>query len=643
MFRQVCATDQGDQVERAGALMWQSMDREMPAPRNAVGPDEKRNGGEMKVWPRGMFVLVGAFAMAAACCVLLVAPVAIASTPSTDYRERIKVTQTVQPLSERPFGEQINMYKGGLSFEQQDIELSGNGPTIALTRNYTLGGSTAGAPGKYAMADWTLSIPRIQTIVPGNLVNGEWKVASQTNGYARCTQFGGMSAAPYGATSSPYWFGKAWWFGYTLIPQDGQEMPLLRRTPENTLTQAGVTANIVTASHWMISCLPTTSNEMPGEAFLATAPDGTRYWFDALVYGPSVPTLDYEVGNSRTLLPRKLAYMYATRIEDRFGNWVTYQYTNGRPVSINASDGRQVSIQWRSDFPVVDSITVQAGSTGAMTWHYEYASATQLSRVVLPDQSVWSLSMGSPYAYDLSTSEDAMSDCGLRSGPVAELFGTVTITHPSGLTGTFDLSKVGFGRAAVPTNCSESQGLTEKIPTVYLAVALSKRTIVGPGVPSQSWQYNYSPAVGNSATECAAAPCQDQAWVEVVSPSGNVTRYTHSTRWGWTEGKLLSVISGLTSTGQSNPVGLRQTLHEYAPPSTGPYPARLGDNLDFFGGLNNNDTIEYLTPQSKTITTQQGRAFTWEVASTCGSGGASLCFDDFARPSKVTKSSASAP
>ena len=33
-------------------------------------------------------------------------------------------------------------------------------------------------------------------------------------------------------------------------------------------------------------------------------------------------------------LPRKLAYMYASRIEDRFGNALTYTYVNGDPVTL---------------------------------------------------------------------------------------------------------------------------------------------------------------------------------------------------------------------------------------------------------------------------------------------------------------------
>ena len=48
-------------------------------------------------------------------------------TPSTEYRDRIKVSQTVQPTGDTPFGENVNLYKGGLSFTQTAISHPGTG------------------------------------------------------------------------------------------------------------------------------------------------------------------------------------------------------------------------------------------------------------------------------------------------------------------------------------------------------------------------------------------------------------------------------------------------------------------------------------------------------------------------------------
>lgn len=52
---------------------------------------------------------------------------------------------------------------------------------------------------------------------------------------------------------------------------------------------------------------------------------------------------------------------------------------------------------------------------------------------------------------------------------------------------------------------------------------------------------------------------------------------------------------------------------------------------------------QYHAPQRKVVTTQQGTVFTWQVDATCGGNGTTLCFDTFARPTKVTKGSAPSP
>jgi hypothetical protein len=217
-------------------------------------------------------------------------PRAAEVNPSTEYRDRVKVAETVQPLGETPFGESINLYKGGLSFRQTDINFPGTGPVITLSRSYSVGGGEARGWAEDEMGDWALSTPRIQTILPGDKggKTGAWLVG--TTSTARCSSFGKISVSPYLA------FAQHWWNGYQLLTADGASQPLLRRTAENPLKPSSGTYNIVTTGHWMVSCLPSTSNGIAGEAFLATAPDGTRYWFDHLVYGPALPTLEYTAG-----------------------------------------------------------------------------------------------------------------------------------------------------------------------------------------------------------------------------------------------------------------------------------------------------------------------------------------------------------
>lgn len=59
-------------------------------------------------------------------------------TPEDEFKKSIRVSEDVQPLGEHPFGENISLYNGSLSFEQVDIDLAGNGPPLRLARSFNL-------------------------------------------------------------------------------------------------------------------------------------------------------------------------------------------------------------------------------------------------------------------------------------------------------------------------------------------------------------------------------------------------------------------------------------------------------------------------------------------------------------------------
>jgi len=574
-------------------------------------------------------------------------------SPTTEYRDRIKVAQTIQPLGENPFGESMNLYKGGVSFRQVDVNYEGQGPAIVFSRSYDVGSMFDDLGFWELTADWKLNIPRMETIVG----NAGWQVNSSTDRQARCTQFARISVYPATEVDN-------WWHGYQLITGDGNSQAVMKRAPENTTgPTAGGPYGIVTKSNWIISCIGTS----PNEYFLAQAPDGTKYWFDHYVVGPDIETLreTLPVDGGRTKAPtvpprggcgniqqhtvitlyRKKAYMYVSRIEDRFGNYITYNYdaTDGsKLVSVTGSDGRVVNVNWRTDAKLVDNIVVQPGSAQARTWRYEYLNPTlatrTLSRVVLPDQSAWSFSMaGVAYATVGSLYSDIQQQCGLRSwdnsGPGG--WNPVSITHPSGLVGTFAFGAVIFGRSGVPTTCmvhdlsDPNAQPYEDTPPLYGAYSLVSKTISGPGVSARQWTYRYSNAAGSTADECNAAPCATTAWVESTDPEGSTTRYTHNTQWGISEGSLVSVLQGISSPGQANPTGLRSVQNTYASPSAGPYPSVIGDPLDDRFGFSNNDPARKYYPQNGTTTVQDGVTFTHTVNS----------FDVYAAPLSVTDAS----
>lgn len=88
-------------------------------------------------------------------------------TPENEYPQLIKAGQKISPLGPHPFGEQINLYDGTISFEITDIDVPGIGPALQLGRTLkTLEQSSfdAGGPVSWQrpFGEWDLDIPRIQ-------------------------------------------------------------------------------------------------------------------------------------------------------------------------------------------------------------------------------------------------------------------------------------------------------------------------------------------------------------------------------------------------------------------------------------------------------------------------------------------------
>lgn len=583
-------------------------------------------------------------------------------SPESEYFKKQKFAGTIQPLGEHPFGEIVNMFNGELSFHVADITIPGAGPSIELARTTLKVERMRGFdPG--LLGNWDLSIPRIETMIPAatrfdSSAPGDpgalWTVGQGS--VARCSEFDVLG-------------GDNWWAGYELIGAGGGRQPLLKRDASNSAKPSLVDAQgnpikfpAVTQNNWQIGCLPTTSNNEVGEAFLAVAPDGTRYYLDHLVGvradtvveilpspALSASGMSPRAGPVRSWFPRQFAAMYVSRIEDRYGNTVNFIYSGRKLTSISASDGRQISFVWRADAPLIDHIIVQPGANQRI-WKYEYVGVENianegwratLATVVLPDNSRWTYSAGIPegrlYNPNLCTTRGGLADDTTTR--------SITITHPSGLVGVFTTQLKWHGRSYVPSNCDVPEGgasTTEGIPLLMSNATLISKTFSGPGIATGSWSYAYSPAIGSALRDlCAASSsCPDSRWVDVTEPDGTKNRYTVSTRWGVMQGKALS-----TETFGS--AGILQLTDEttYASPDVGPFPARLGTMLGASYGTNV-DAIERLAPAKGRTITLQGRKFSWEVPMACGSNGAvgiGLCLDAFARPTRVIKASAPTP
>lgn len=564
---------------------------------------------------------------------------------ATEYANRIKSAGAIQPLGETPFGESIDLYSGGTSFEQADLVLPGTGPTIQIVRRSLKGDVSATDPLKFSgFGDWELQLPEIVTLVPGtvkvNSTVGNWSSedASGNPTTARCTYFGAMWSPPfgyYGPKSGDIML-NSWWRGYELrIPGQGTQTILARGS--GAPSPASGTYPGVTTQHWQVGCLANTTNGQPGEGFLVIAPDGTKYFMTHLVYDTYNTITEHDPEDYRLwrVLPRNIGRMRASRVEDRFGNYLTYSYSGNQLTSITGSDGRSVTLTWWSDAPLVKTVT-----SNGRTWTYNYTSRSAtggfLSQVVLPDASMWAYTGAAVSdAYFPVSLWGCLPSATVSAGSAPGITSTYTVTNPAGVTGTFRYSTRLRAQSYLPTYCTSPWGGGDPYESgnpYFLVSSLVERQLSGPGLATSLWTYTYEVAHASADRDCAGNICQSTTYTDVVDPSGDKTRYIHSTRYGALQGKLLRTE---TYEGASTLRRAEDKTYNYAE-SDRPYPGAYG------GAMTAADppyAVENLVLLRKNVTSQQGRTFTWEVPSGCVGGLTGYCFDAYGRPTKVTKSS----
>jgi hypothetical protein len=552
-----------------------------------------------------------------------------AVTPETEYKKLLRVNEDIQPLGEKPFGEHISLYNGSLSFEQTDISLPGNGPLMQLSRSLKVS-TFEEAPPSYvsALSDWDLEIPHLETVTANRLNVTGWIVAGGTDGTTRCTNFAPPPAVSYqkGYTD---WLTRDWWTsGYQLVmPGEGSEEVMRVATGAPVPQMSGVTFPLLTKNHWAFSCLGSTDNGEPGEGFKGVAPDGTSYWFNHLIYRDMPVISRPSSQDSGDLLPRRMALMLVTRVQDRFGNYLTYTYSGANLTTIKASDGRQISLQYVPGTTLVASATAQATDAPVRTWTYQYTANTlpiTLSNVILPDGSAWTFDLASFAKADLALVGTGNCDFleNLDPGIVSG-----TITHPSGLVGTFQLQRVVRGRSYVLKQCwgtpAQALPIYATFPDISYQFAIVSRAESGAGLPTQTWTYRYSaPNASWSSDSCASSnACPSTEWTDAVDPDGRDTRYTFSNRFDVSEGVLqrIDYFAGAYGTAV-----MRSELNAYANPTGGPWPSQVGYNLET--NVNNAQLTEIYPVNQRTIS-QDGDNYTWQA----------LAFNAYAQPTDVKR------
>ncbi|MGO4220777.1 wall associated protein [Lysobacter sp. TAF61] len=570
-----------------------------------------------------------------------------ANRPWEEYDKLFKASEAVGALGPDLFGDAVDLASGALSFSATDVSVPGNSKLpVAITRSYVVSsrkGKSVGASGTTVdlpFADWDLDIPNLSGVFASN-----WPKK-------RCS----ASPSPPSVSSGGETFqAEDYWQGNEAhMPGGGEMLQVVAGTPKPA---TGGPYLWVTSGFTYFSCITGTQNgPADEEGFLAVTSDGTTYRFDRMAQFYETPL---KSAKSSITIPRRKNALYVSRIEDRFGNSVTYTYSNApnAPVKldrIDASDGRSITIGYTTEG------YISTVSNGTQTWSYQYSNPTastfSLASVILPDNvaghsSKWTINFSAlssaviRYDQGQPGADDPVRSCG-DPGDVITGGAVGTITHPSGAVGEFSIEPWRHGRSNVPMVCgnytspyNDSNDDVAVYPLQYDAFSLTKKRVTGPGLVAALWTYNYydetmwAQNTGPICTSgscmqptCVSDDCARTATTEVAGPGGEWTRYTFGNSYRYNEGKLLKVQRG-TGPGDirrtdSSTYELAQSGQSFATP-IGTSPQLRGSGF----------TSEYLRPQRSSVIDLDGVLYTSTVAS--GVGG----FDAFARPLSVTKAS----
>lgn len=562
----------------------------------------------------------------AALVFLLFAQEGHAQVVDQKYENKIEAAKTITALSDGMFGESVNDYNGATAFAQVDISLPGNsGLPVTLGRTFSV-------EDKYGMnslggfGDWDVDVPHIV----GMFASGPgWEVqaSGHPDRYKRCS-----TALPPYLGNSNFTVDEVWGGHSVHIPgENGQLITTLAGDTYSDPTD-GQVYPWITQSQSRLRCLAATKNGYPGEAFVLVTTSGITYYFDWAV---EVSVRGIGKHSSKTI-GRKRVYLLASRVEDRFGNWVDYTYSGSKLTAITANDGRQITLGYTGN-----AVTSASSSSGA--WTYQYDGAGNLAAAIRPDSSRWTFAftgnLKTPPPPSLPPLDDDEPTC--DEAEVPENTYEYRITHPSGATGKFNFQQRRFYRTRVPRACNNTPAPASydwlTIQNYFDTYAIVSLSISGTGLVTQSttYQHGWSNPLGfctwtGTACQELCLPAQgcthvEGRWVTITHPDGTKTKRLMGVQYGINEGRLLREQM-LDTAGTA----VRETVNTYvsdAEAASAPFSPEIG------GRLVRDPMIGQVRPLRSRVVTQDGATFTYVVNT----------FDGSARPVSTTKSSTVSP
>lgn len=540
--------------------------------------------------------------------------------PWADYDKKVRSAEVVDPLKSDLFGDAINGFDGTVEFRHVDVDLPGNSnlpvsfsrklkirPILASSQAKTYGGA----------GDWEIEVPHLSGVFDERY---GWS-GSGSNPEPRCSSNFFPRTAPPSRIDDIF-------SGFIFsIPGDGKRS-LIAVNHQQFVKQDGKIRKWTTSKLDSVSCTSMLGN-YPGEGFVIETTSGIKYYLNVATERNAGAMGNYENGDSYN---RAEIFFLASKIEDRYGNWVEYTYDNTPnrlPIAITASDGRQITITYSNG-------RVATVTASGRTWSYQY-STTGLSTVILPDASKWTFSSTAGMLMPDVYWTDRLGPGCLDGPPMTERSLSLTIGHPSGATGTFNFSHTQEYRSGIPEISCVAQVDTNQstiffyptIPIFYELFAITSKTLHGPGLPSPlTWSYQYSgfnfELWAGSIPPCTTCPLK-KTFI-TIEPDGSRRESDFGIVYMLNEGRLLG--SRLkTPTGSIIEMEELTYLSDQDVPSM-PFPPTYGWQ---WGG--SDDSSVKIRPLVRRVVVRDGVQHSMVISE----------FDIYARPTRVTQSSAPTP
>ncbi|ODT96021.1 MAG: hypothetical protein ABS82_06235 [Rhodanobacter sp. SCN 67-45] len=237
-----------------------------------------------------------------------------------EYSKQLDATQRISALENGFSGESVSLSNGATSFSVIDIDVPGNSNLpVQLARRIAIELQPQDEIQAYdsllhGAGNWDVDVPYMAATYPSATGWNE----------QRCS--GGS------VPTLAYFHRSEVWQGVAIHVPGRGDLTALGLDPQVPVPSSGGPYRLATTERDVLDCIPMKSG-LPGEGFRMTTASGLRYYFDV---GGSRPASKLakligvdvyaDFSSIMVYLERNRYYLLASKVEDRFGNTVQFQY-----------------------------------------------------------------------------------------------------------------------------------------------------------------------------------------------------------------------------------------------------------------------------------------------------------------------------